>query len=435
MKRLLALLLLALALWGVSAAVAQEGITIIGLRAENRFPQDVLFSISAQSSAVIEKVVLHYSLSGEGSRAYAQPDFTPGKTVRVEYRLEGNAPPRIYLPPGTVIEYFWEIEDAAGHRLTTTPDVVVYDDTRFEWETLSQGNLTLWWYRGNRRLAEQLLSIGRNTLDRITELTGAEIDFPVKVWAYASVEDMRLAMQRRSEAFSQEVVTLGQRVSRDTVLILLVPGVDETLRHELAHVVTHAAGEGPFGELPAWLDEGTAVYAQQSPGRTYERALTSAIHRDRLFSIRSMSAPTGDPSHVNLWYGQAWSLVRFLVDTYGPDKFAQLFAIFKEGSTVDNALMQVYGFDQDGLEDAWRQSLGLAPRKAPTEPSEEQPQPTPVSPAQEPKQPQPAEPAVGAAAPGGEAFPAVHATLIALLALLLIGTAAWGGRILGQRLR
>ncbi len=52
---------------------------------------------------------------------------------------------------------------------------------------------------------------------------------------------------------------------------------------------------------------------------------------------------------MNLFYGQSWSLVSFLIDTYGEDDFAQLFAEIKGGVTTDSALDTVYGFDQDGL--------------------------------------------------------------------------------------
>jgi len=416
---------------GSADTVAQSPITVLGEQATNRFPNGLLFSITAQSSNDIQKVILHYSLSGGGTDAYAQPNFTPGKTVRAEHRLEGNAPPRNYIAPGTQITYFWELEDSAGNTLNTPSKTIAYDDTRFRWQSISAGNLTLNWYVGSRSLAEQLLRAGSDTLESMSKLTGAKIDFPVKVWAYGSTEDMRLAMQRRSEVFSSQVVTLGQRVSDDTVLVLLAADAEETLRHELTHVVTRAAGEGAFGDLPAWLDEGTAVYGQLNPGRLYARALESAVRRDNLFSIRSMSAPTGDPSRVDLWYGQAWSLVKFLIDNYGPEKLAQLFATFKEGSTVDNALKKVYGFDQNGLEDAWRQSLGLKPLG--TEPEQQrQPQPTPAG---SPQQPQPSGTTTGAAEEGGDSFPIVHAVLILLMIALLAGTVAWGRRVLGHRLR
>jgi hypothetical protein len=198
----------------------------------------------------------------------------------------------------------------------------------------------------------------------MSALLGITVDYPVKVWIYDSYEDMLPALVRRSEAHAQQVVVAGERVSSDTVL-LQGEAAGDTLRHELTHIVTHVAGEGPYGGLPAWLDEGTAMYGQSEPGDGFTSALEKAVKRDSLLSVRSMTAPTGDPSKVSLFYGQAWSLVNFLIETYGPAEFAELFAIFKEGSTVDKALLSVYGFDQDGLEDAWRASLGLPPRQTP----------------------------------------------------------------------
>ncbi len=65
--------------------------------------------------------------------------------------------------------------------------------------------------------------------------------------------------------------------------------------------------------------------------------------------------------------------MKYLNDTYGPEKFAQLFAEIKGGKRIDAALEAVYGFDQDGLDNEWRAANGLAPRETP-EPHDEQPQ-------------------------------------------------------------
>jgi hypothetical protein len=220
--------------------------------------------------------------------------------------------------------------------------------------------------------------VARETLDEMSALLGATVDYPVKVWIYDSYQDMLPALVRRSEAHAQQVVVAGERVSSDTVL-LQGEGAGDTLSHELTHIVTHVAGEGPYGSSPAWLDEGTAMYGQSEPGEGFTSALDRAVERDSLLSVRSMTAPTGDASKVGLFYGQAWSLVDFLIETYGPAKFAELYATFKEGSTVDKALLKVYGFDQGGFEDAWRASLDLPPREGSTPAAEQESevQPTP----------------------------------------------------------
>jgi hypothetical protein len=365
MKRLLVLLGLAVLVLGtvlLPTAAAQGGLEVTAADVVNNFPEEVVFRLSAHSEVTIEEVTLHYQILPDGVMAYARPDFTPAERVQVDFHLKGNDPPRSYLAPGAQINYFWEMKDAAGNKLTTDPATFVYGDIRFSWDSVSEGNVSVYWYAGSRSSAQSSLEVARDTLDNVSVLLGVTVDYPVRVWIYDSYEDMLPALPRRSEALERQVVVAGERVSSDTVL-LQGEGAGDVLRHELTHIVTHVAGEGPYGGLPAWLDEGTAMYAQSEPGEGFTSALDRAVKRDSLLSVRSMTAPTGDPSKVTLFYGQAWSLVNFLIETYGPAKFAELFATFKEGSTVDKALLKVYGFDQGGLEDAWRASLGLPPRQ------------------------------------------------------------------------
>jgi len=384
MKRLLVLLGLAVLFLGTivsPTASAQGGIEVTATDVVNKFPEEVVFRLSAHSEATIEEVTLHYQILPDGVMAYGRPDFTPAERVQVDFHLKGNDPPRSYLAPGAQIDYFWEVEDDAGNKLTTDSATFVYEDIRFSWESASEGNVSVYWYSGNRSSAESSLEVARDTLDEMSVLLGATVDYPVKVWIYDSYEDMLPALVRRSETHAQRVVVAGMRVSSDTVL-LQGEGAGDTLRHELTHIVTYVAGEGPYGALPAWLDEGTAMYAQSEPGEGFTSALEGAVERDSLLSVPSMTAPTGDASKVSLFYGQAWSLVSFLVETHGPAKFAELFATFKEGSTADKALLKVYGFDQDGLEDAWRASLGLSPRERPTPAEDQESEVQPTSAAQ-----------------------------------------------------
>jgi hypothetical protein len=180
---------------------------------------------------------------------------------------------------------------------------------------------------------------------------------------------MRPALQRRSESYESRVITAGVRVATNTVLVLGNVSFD-TLRHELTHVVTAEAGESALGTLPAWLDEGTAVYSQEDPGG-FESAVEAAFSRGNVLSVREISAYPGDPNKVDLFYGEGWSLVSYLVDTYGEEKFAELFATVKGGKRIESALEEVYGFGQDGLEDEWREANDLPPRETPEEEPED----------------------------------------------------------------
>jgi hypothetical protein len=370
---LLAALLVVAALSLSPRTLSAQAITVTDDGVANHFPDDIEFRVSAHGDQPIEKVRLHYTILPDGTSASADPEFDPATSVSTSFSLAGNEPPQIYLPPGTRIDYHWEVEDAAGDTATTPETSVVYEDVRFEWSTLEAGGVIIHYYSGGKDDAQAMLDVAQKAIADMSDLLNVSIDFPVNVRVYASSDDMRPALQRRSESYESQITTAGVRVSSDTVLVLGNVSFI-TLRHELAHVVTAVAGEGPFGGLPAWLDEGTAVYAQGDP-QGFGDAVQRAIDRGNVLSVRSITSYPGDPDKVNLFYGESWSLVSFLVDTYGDDKFAQLFAEIRSGKTTDGALQAVYGFDQGGLDDEWRASVGLSPRE-PTPQNGEEPVPT-----------------------------------------------------------
>jgi hypothetical protein len=73
---------------------------------------------------------------------------------------------------------------------------------------------------------------------------------------------------------------------------------------------------------------------------------------------------------VNLAYGQSGAVVKFIIDTYGTEAMAKLLDIFAEGAIYDEALQEALGLDTDGLDNAFRASLGLSPLPG-TEPATE----------------------------------------------------------------
>ena len=359
----IALLAAIAALFAAMPASAQAAPTVTDGGVQNNFPQGMVFSMTAQSGSTIEKVRLRYKILPDGTAAIAQPDFVPGMTVSTSFELAGNDPPKIYLPPGTTIEYHWEVTDAAGNTGQTSTASFFYNDVRFDWKPVENSGITIYYYSGSDQNARDMLSTAVETIGSMSQLLGAHISFPLKVWIYDNTQDMRPALARRSATFEQSITTAGVRVASDTVLVLGNVSFD-TLRHELTHVVTAAAGESALGTLPAWLDEGTAVYGQGDPGG-YRSAIERAIGQGEVLSVPSITSYPGDPAKVDLFYGEAWSLVKFLNDGYGPEKFAQLFATIKKGKSIDDALQAVYGFGQDGLEDQWRAANGLPPRVTP----------------------------------------------------------------------
>jgi hypothetical protein len=126
-------------------------------------------------------------------------------------------------------------------------------------------------------------------------------------------------------------------------------------------MVTHQITYSPYGYvLPTWLDEGLAMYAEGKPDPYLESVLEKAIEQNNLISVRSLASPfSAIPEEAYLSYGESHSIVAFLIQNYGSEKMLQLLNLFKDGRTYDEALVQVYGFDEDGLDTLWQQYIGV----------------------------------------------------------------------------
>jgi hypothetical protein len=266
------------------------------------------------------------------------------------------------IPPGTEIIYTWILQDASGDVVESAPATISYDDARYYWQNITSGQLTLFWYEGNSSFAQQLMTAAQGALSRLSDEFNASLQQPVKLYIYANAVDLQGALA------NPDTWTGGITLpAYDTIMIgIAEDNLDWGMRavaHELGHLVVGQIVYSPFGTLPTWLNEGTAMNAEGEMTSSFQQSLDSAISGNTLFSVRSIASTfPADSSDAKLCYAESYSVVRFLTDNYGSEKLLVLLDAFKQGSTDDEALKQVYGFDTDGLNEAWRASLGLGPQ-------------------------------------------------------------------------
>lgn len=362
-RSVIAVAMLFSAVTGVARAEtieAQSGIEIVSERAINEFPRGVTFSIELRADAPPDEVRLRYELAPDGTGASAVADCSGTTTITCSHTLiSGNG---IFVIPGAEITYYWEIRPTEGESTETVEQLYVHEDTRFTFETVTSGNVTVYYHSGLVSQADAVLQASVGSIASTGELLQTEVGFPVKVFLYTTAEEMQPAIVPGG---GRGVAILGEVVYSDTAMVSADVATLDIARHELAHIVTREASKGPFG-LPDWLNEGISVFQQSQPLSGHGAALESAIARDRVLTMVQLnSSAAGDTADtVGLYYGQAGSIVRYVVETYGAEEFAELVATFKEGSRPDAAFEAVYGFDQLGLENEWRASVGLSPRAA-----------------------------------------------------------------------
>ncbi len=144
-----------------------------------------------------------------------------------------------------------------------------------------------------------------------------------------------------------------------TIAIGIAPGKLDwgrrAIAHELTHLVVHQMVFNPYNELPAWLDEGLAMYAEGTLPPTFADLLVEAEDDGSLISVRSLSSPfSAYAEQSTLAYAQSYSLVEFLIHNYGQSHMLELLRTFRKGSGYDQALGRVYDFDMDGLDRLWQ---------------------------------------------------------------------------------
>lgn len=364
--------LVSLMAWGLGAPGRAAGAAVIeSTSVENGYPRALTFRVTARADVEIVDATLHYAIKGRGTLALDKPrDLSPARTLTAEVELLVNTG-QSYIPVGSEFTYFWEVKTADGQVARSEEGYFLYLPPNRDWKSVGNDFMVVFFHGDRETLARAYLDAGTETYRRIgRELYGIELaTLPVKVILFATEAEMDPARPGAGGRFDAAVTTCGTKVTNDILLMIPTPcGTNDrtdTLRHELGHILNEVAGEGTLAKLPAWLDEGAAVYAQSSPG-DYEVAFRAAVRADRLIAFSQMVVPTADPQLVGVFYGQAYFMVKFLIEREGPGRFAELMGAIKSGKRYDVAIEEVYGLNLRAFEDAFRAAYGLGSRATPT---------------------------------------------------------------------
>lgn len=362
-----------LLLFAASARANSGGIAVLAESATGEFPDGIRFDLRLTSEADIQEIAARLRIGQRTFGEYEyldveQPEADGSVSASLFFRTDTAAR---YIPPGTIIKYNFEVEDVDGGRLDTDVQEFVYQDGRFEWDEVSDGIVTVAYHGPVRSRAESVLSAIQETLATMGPLLGAGVDEPISVTMYNNWPEMRSALPPTSATLRRELVTEGQAHSEEGVLLVLggARRARGVAAHEVTHILVFRAGEGVLGSVPSWLNEGLAEYGNIDPGESYSRALRYAIATDNLLPITAMRSQPGNPQDVIIFYGQARSIVRYMVDEFGEEKMRELMATLKGGRNIGNAVQLVYGVSLIELENMWRDKLGVSHRQVPSDAS------------------------------------------------------------------
>lgn len=342
-----------------AAPGAADAIAVTASAAKPEFPKSITFTLTARGTAAdIVKVQLFYRPVAAAITELAAPDFTPGREVTATAAIDMT---EHYLPPGIDVQYYWSLTDAAGNHLDTAPQQFLYQDQRFPWRTKQGGQVTVYYYSGNDDFGQDILDTALRAADRLGHSFGVAGNRPIHIVVYGNNRDFASSLPPNSAEW------IGGQAHPDLGLIVtgIQPGsgaaaeIRRVIPHEMSHQLLYQATDNPYGGPPHWLDEGLAVYNQETPDSEFSTMLQQAIRNGTLIPVRALNSNFPlDPDQALLSYAESLSVVQFIVKTYGDAKLGQLLTSFKDELSYDEALQAALGVDTDGLDRAWKASLG-----------------------------------------------------------------------------
>ena len=345
---LLLLLSATVAMAALSPFVVQASggpIQVVQTEQKVNYPRGVGLSATIESEADVAEVRVYYRPAGSRRWGYAYADFDPGTRVVATQSIPVRE--STYIAPGANVEYFYEIRDVRGNVFRTESSFVEYLDQRFDWERVSIGPLELIYHDIDRSRVDQAARELRDQLGRVEALLQLDQPGTFKGVIYNKYSDANAAFPVQSQTTTDHGTFAGYAFSEQRVFV--GQGLDSRIIvHESAHLMLSDALGRRSIDLPDWLNEGFATYVEPNV-----RVRSSNELYGRTPDLRGMRNLSGTPETIPLFYYKSVSVVAHLIENYGQENFRRLLAELKRGRNIEAALINVYGFDDHGLDNSW----------------------------------------------------------------------------------
>jgi len=357
---------LTLAPWGGVAVEAQDSIQILAEDVTVRYPRSINFDLSATSAtAPITSVQLLWQVGPESAFNVQTLNIRAAQQVDVAFPLNAQF---LSIPPFGQVSYRWQIRDEQGHELITENRTIEYEDTRNDWQELSNDHLRMLWYNYDDAFAADLFSIVDDAYDRLATAFGVELARKPTIVIYSD----RQAFAEFQGMMNNVEFVIGRYFPGHNITVNLVTEdmsrqvYAETLAHELSHLYSDNFYVG-FSRIPLWLEEGLATYNESASHQSKLVMVQLAAARDNLVPFIDLPAAirASDIGVTNLAYAESATVFQFIVDRWGEDRLAEFLSAFRQTTSLDSVATQVLGLSSVDFELAWRDWLGFPVEEVP----------------------------------------------------------------------
>ncbi len=251
-----------------------------------------------------------------------------------------------------------------------------------DWHELGGDHFRVY-YTGEENFAKEVLNKAEGYYNRIA----SDLDYPrySEFWTWDKRVKIYIYPDRDSflKATNQPQWSEGMADYKNKQIISYAWGegfVDSLLPHEMAHLIFRDF-VGFKGEVPVWLDEGVAQWAEPLKREKVKAVSKALLNSVKLFSVADMvnldirrvsgnstvrihSIPGKDGKRAGLfvkgddvvqtYYIEAVSLVAFLIEHYGAQSFTEFCRQLRDGKRLEEALRMAYPGHLSGVEELER---------------------------------------------------------------------------------
>ena len=339
---------------GVATLSPSATVRVVSADHRVEFPDRIVLTVEAESTFDLADVQLFYKLGQQETTiyGYATISRTPTSVV-AEFEIRTRAGG--FIPAGVEIEYYYVFRDSQGDTFESRRFQVDYLDPRYAWQYLDSDGFELVWHDRRKDVVEAVAREVSRGLLPIIEVFGPLGSSPKRA---VIVNDRREA--DRSFPLVSQTATDGQLYGGfaypDYDLFILSGLSVDAMLHEMTHLLLDDAVGSPSARVPAWLNEGLAMYFERGSGGR-AAVVSDAARSGRLMSLRNMGAVPGQPSAVRIFYAQSWSVVNYLAGTFGTERLTVLLLAISSGQRIEQAIETTYGLSIDTLEAQWRAGI------------------------------------------------------------------------------
>ena len=341
---------------------AERLVEPIKVHVESNFPTGITFRVDTRQPEEIDRITLRFQVIGENLNRYDHFVNKKDSPINLTHQIRTDTADR-FIPPGSTIEYFIEIETVSGDLILSEPEQFILLDPRYEWQSISGSMASIYFYGKTFESGKRILEDAEKTIRSIGDLLQVDSSEHLAITVYDKFSHMKEALPPRSSIQETQLIVEGVFFRGPNVILILGGNRDASVvtSHETVHFLVDQALGPMTSTVPAWLNEGLAEFASTEFNPSLGISLQDAIVEDQLLPLTSLNSPPGDPQQVILFYQESRSVVDFMLTEYGTQAFQTLFAGLKRGQLIDEALTQAYGLDRIALENQWRASVGAHP--------------------------------------------------------------------------